>query len=409
MTDVVFYFQVHQPYRLRRFSFFDIGKGGPYFDDELNQMILERVAQKCYLPMNALLLKQIEKHEGRFRISFSISGTALTQMERWGPEVLDSFRALVDTGCVELLAETSHHSLAFLADMDEFREQIKEQLARLDRLFGVKPRVFRNTELVIDERVALAAEAMGFEGLMGEGAEHALGWRSAHHVYRPEGCERLKLLLRAYRLSDDIAFRFSDPNWPERPLTAPKFTSWAKDVPEDADYIGLFMDYETFGEHQWQETGIFQFMEHLPGAMLEEPRFAFRTPTEVVERHSPISRLSLPRPVSWADEERDLTAWLGNEMQQAAHRAVHDLGPAARRAREEGDPETFEAWRRLTTSDHFYYMCVKYSSDGDVHKYFSPYGSPHDAYITFMNVIDDLARRLRPFRTSDTQPARVLD
>ena len=397
MTDVVFYFQVHQPYRLRRFTFFDIGTGGPYFDDELNRLILERVAQKCYLPMNALLLRQIEAHEGRFRVSFSISGCALTQMERWAPDVIDSFRRLVDTGCVELLAETSHHSLAFLADMDEFEDQVREQLVRIDRIFGVAPTVFRNTELVVDERVAMAAEGLGFEGILGEGAAQALGWRSAHHVYRPHGCERLKLLLRAYRLSDDIAFRFSDPNWPERPLTAEKFTSWAEQVPEDADYIGLFMDYETFGEHQWQETGIFQFMEHLPAALLTSPRFSFRTPGEVVRRYDPIARLALPRPVSWADEERDLTAWLGNEMQQTAHEAIHQLGPAARRARADGDVKVFEAWRRLTTSDHFYYMCVKYSADGDVHKYFSPYGTPHDAYITYMNVIDDLARRLRSY------------
>jgi alpha-amylase len=394
MTSLVFYFQVHQPHRLRRYSFFDIGGPSGYFDEDENRRILRRVAEKSYLPMNALLLEQIERHEGRFRVSFSISSTALDQVEAWSPETLESFRRLLDTDCVELLGETSHHSLAFLGDPTEFEEQIRLHRARLEALFGVTPRVFRNTELICDQNLARTAERLGFRGILCEGAEHLLGWRSPHRVYRPEGCERLKMLMRSYRFSDDIAFRFSNRAWEEYPLTAPKFARWVHALPPEETVVGLFMDYETFGEHQWEETGIFDFMAHLPAAIGKDARFRFETPSEVLEREPPVARLPVPRPVSWADQERDLTAWLGNAMQRDAHQALYALARPARAAGRAGHSELLETWRRLTTSDHFYYMCVKWFSDGDVHKYFSPYPSPHDAFITFMNVVDDLRRRL---------------
>ncbi len=394
MTAVVFYFQVHQPFRLRRYTFFDIGCSDDYFDDTENARIVKRVAGKCYEPMNALLLRLIERHGGAFRCAFSISGTALDQFEQWSPQTLESFRALAATGCVELLAETSHHSLASLYDRTEFEAQVRSHSARIERLFGVRPTTFRNTELVSDNRIARMAEELGFRAILGEGADHLLGWRSPHHVYRPEGCERIKMLLRSYRLADDIAFRFSNKGWASWPLTADTFASWLHAVPAGDTCIGLYMDYETFGEHQWADTGIFDFMEHLPEAVLRHPRFRFRTPAEVVAEHDPVARLDVPHPVSWADAERDLTAWLGNGMQRAANDALYAMAARVRRAGAAGHEELERRWRRLTTSDHLYYMCTKWFSDGDVHKYFSPYQSPHDAFIAFMNVIDDLVRRV---------------
>ena len=393
MTDLVFYFQVHQPFRLRRYTFFDIGRSDRYFDDVENARILRRVAEKGYLPMNALVLRLVEETDGAFRCAYSVSGTALDQMERWAPEVLESFVRLAKTGAVEFLAETSHHSLASLFDPDEFRAQVTLQAQRVEALFGRRPTAFRNTELVIDERIARMAEEMGFQAILGEGADHLLGWRSPHHVYRPEGSERIKLLLRSYRLADDIAFRFSNRAWDEWPLTAEKWASWLGQVPERDDCVCLFMDYETFGEHQWADTGIFEFFEHMPGAVLANPRFEFLTPAEAAARFDPVGRLDIPHPTSWADTERDLTAWLGNHMQRAAGDALYALGSQVREVGT-SHPEILRDWRRLTTSDHLYYMCTKWFADGDVHKYFSPYASPHDAFIAFMNVLDDLARRV---------------
>lgn len=393
MTAIVFYFQVHQPYRLRRYTFFDIGRDRRYFDETENARIVRRVAEKCYRPMNAVLHSLVERFEGRFRCSFSISGTALDQLEQWSPETLESFQALARTGCVELLGETSHHSLAALFDPEEFDQQVTAHADRIERLFGRRPVVFRNTELVCSNEVAVRAERLGFEGILGEGADHVLGWRSPHRVYRPEGCERIKLLLRSYRFSDDIAFRFSNRAWSEWPLGAERFADWVHGVPGEDRVIGLFMDYETFGEHQWADTGIFEFMRHLPEQILRHPGFRFATPAEIVASEDPIARLDLPHPVSWADTERDLTAWLGNRMQTAANAALYELGPRVRELESAGHPELALDWRRLTTSDHLYYMCTKWFADGDVHKYFSPYASPHDAFIAFMNVLDDLARR----------------
>jgi len=394
-TSVVLYFQVHQPFRLRHFTFFDIGSGAGWFDDAENERIVRRVAERCYRPTNAILLEQIERHEGRFRCAFSVSGTALDQMERWAPEALDSFVKLARTGCVEFLAETSHHSLASLADAEEFDAQARAQMRRVEALFGRRPTAFRNTELVVSEPIARRVEELGFEVLLAEGADHLLGWRSPRHVYRPEGCERLKLLLRDYVLSDDVAFRFSNRDWPEWPLTAERFAAKLAAAEARERSIGLFMDFETFGEHQWEETGILTFLRELPSAALAHPNIAFGTPTEVARELDVVARLSIPRPVSWADAERDLTAWLGNPMQTAAHEALYGLRDEVVRLAAAGSPEVLEKWRRLSTSDHVYYMCTKWFSDGDVHKYFSPYATPHDAFISFMNVFDDLAREVR--------------
>ncbi len=391
MTSVVFYFQVHQPYRLNRLSYFDVGKGKPLFDPVENKRIACSVAERCYVPVNKLLLKEIERSDGEFRCAFSLSGTVCQQLEDWAPEALESFQALAATGCVEFMCETSHHSLAGLLPTEEFENQVREHAARIERLFGQKPQSFRNTELIFDNSIAKRLEKLGFETLLGEGADRLLGKRLPQFVYGVDGCERLKLLLRSYVYSDDIAFRFSNVEWAGYPLMADTFAGWLDEVPREAPFIGLFMDYETFGEHQAADTGILDFLEFLPRYILENPRLDFRTPSEVAAEARVAERLDVPTPISWADAERDLTAWLGNPMQDAAHAAVYELAPAVLAT---GDQELLEAWRRLTTSDHTYYMCTKHMSDGDVHEYFSPYESPHDAFVNFMNVLDDLALRV---------------
>jgi len=370
---------------------FDIGHRDAYFDEERNREMMRRVADKCYLPMNRLLLDFIERFQGRFRVAFSISGCAVSQFERFAPEVLASFQRLAQTGCVEFLAETSHHSLAFVFSREEFDRQVDQHMEMVERLFGQRPRVFRNTELIFRNDLAAHLEKRGFAAALAEGADRVLGWRSPNFVYRSATAHRLALLLKNYRLSDDIAFRFGDREWSEHPLMAEKFARWLNAVHGNGEVVNLFMDYETFGEHQWEDTGIFAFMEALPAELLRHPDNAFRTPAEVVDACRPAGEIDVPDFVSWADTERDLSAWLGNPMQWAASRALYALRDAVYRSEE---PELLEVWQHLTTSDHLYYMCTKWFADGDVHKYFNPFESPYDAYIAFMNVLNDLALRL---------------
>lgn len=391
MPAVCFYFQVHQPYRLRHYTFFDIGRSSFYEDENANCDIMLKVARKCYLPTNKLLLKLIKQYEGAFRISFSLSGTVIDQFEAYAPELIESFRELAQTGCVEFLAETYNHSLSFLYSIEDFKEQVRLHDDRVEELFGVRPKVFRNTELIYSNAVAKAVEDMGYTAILAEGADHVLGWRSPNYVYVPAPCTNLKLLLKNYSLSDDIAFRFSNQAWEEFPLTTEKFAPWVHAINGAGETVNLFMDYETFGEHQWEHTGIFQFMEALPAKILAHPDFSFKTPSEVAASCTPVARLDVPQYVSWADVERDLTAWLGNDMQNDAIEAVYRL---EERVKATGDPDMLRTWRRLQTSDHFYYMCTKWFSDGDVHKYFNPYGSPYDAYINYMNVLADFEMNL---------------
>ncbi|HIU17024.1 MAG TPA: polysaccharide deacetylase family protein [Candidatus Avidesulfovibrio excrementigallinarum] len=394
MPSVCFYFQVHQPYRLRHYTFFDIGRNHFYEDEDTNCDILLKVARKSYLPMNRLLLEQIRRCKGRFKVAFSLTGTVITQFEAWAPEVIRSFQDLAETGCVEFLSETDAHSLAFQTSQEEFCEQVRAHDARIEALFGQKPRVFRNTELIYNNDLANLIERMGYEAILAEGADQILGWRSPNFVYQPSTCLDLKLLLKNYRLSDDIAFRFSNHEWPEFPLTAEKFASWAHASNASGEVINLFMDYETFGEHQGESTGIFQFMQALPECVLSHPDFDFRTPTEVARTMAPMARLDVPLFISWADAERDLTAWLGNDMQNDAIEALYKLEPQVRATK---SPELLWTWRRLQTSDHFYYMCTKWFADGDVHKYFNPYGSPYEAYINYMNVLADFELTLKTY------------
>lgn len=391
MTSVCFYFQVHQPYRLRKYTFFDIGKSHFYFDDTANAGIMRKVAHKCYLPTNQLLLELIKKYQGRFRIAYSISGVAIEQMRRYSPETLESFKRLAETGSVEFLCETYFHSLSFLYSHEEFKRQVSAQKLLIQSLFNYTPTTFRNTELIYSNDVARVVADLGFQTVVCEGADHVLGWRSPNFVYTPMGTDRIRLLLKNYRLSDDIAFRFSNRGWSEYPLTTDKFAHWVHALQGNADTVNLFMDYETFGEHQWADTGIFDFLRHLPEHLFRHPDFEFLTPGEVSQRFAPVAALDIPHYISWADLERDLSAWNGNHLQRDALERVYHLEP---RVYHTQNSDLIHTWQTLLTSDHFYYMCTKWFSDGDVHKYFNPYDNPYDAYINFQNILSDFELQL---------------
>ncbi len=391
MPSVCMYFQVHQPRRLRRYNYFDIGREHRYDDEAKNRSILDKVAEKCYLPANQCLQELIERYAGRFRLAFSITGVLLDQLEAYRPDVLESFRRLSDTGCVEFLGETYHHSLAFLYSREEFRLQVERHGRVMEALFGKRPQTFRHTELIYNNDLAGEVERMGYSAILAEGAGQVLCSGTPNAVYQPAGCDRLRLLLRNYRLSDDISFRFSRRDWPGYPLTAAKFAHWLHEIEGRDAVINLFMDYETFGEHQWRDTGIFDFLKQLPAAIFNHPDFVFMTPVEAAARLVSAGELDVPEMVSWADTERNLTAWLGNALQKDAIGTLYALEEAVRRRDDEALTET---WRMLQTSDHFYYMCTKWFADGDVHKYFNPYASPYDAYINYMNILDDFTRQL---------------
>jgi alpha-amylase len=390
MASVCFYFQMHQPRRLRRYSVFDAD--ARYFDTERNSHILRKVANKCYLPATKLLLDLVRRHEGDFRVGFSMTGCLMDQLRVHTPEVLDLFRELVDTGCCEFLAETYHHSLSFHYSRGEFDQQVDMHTRMIEDLFGQTPAVFRNTELIYNNDLAAHVVGMGrFTGVLAEGVDASLGGRSANHLYTPPGQPQLPLLLKNYRMSDDLAFRFSNREWSEWPLTAEKYAGWiAKACEEGSDTVNLFLDYETFGEHQWQETGIFEFLKALPGQVLSRG-VGFLSPSETLESYEPVGVYDVKQMTSWADTERDLSAWMGNAMQSSALQELYRLEAQIRGT---DDPTLLADWRSLTTSDHFYYMCTKYFSDGDVHRYFNPYESPYDSYINFMNVLDHLRSRV---------------
>lgn len=396
MSSICFYFHVHQPFRIKKYRFFDIGHDADYFnaEDETdlnNKRILEKVAKKCYIPTNNVLLELLKKHP-EFKVSFSITGVVLEQLEKYSPEALESFQKLVDSKRVEVLSETYYHSLSFLHSKEEFISQVDLHTKKLKEVFGIKkPKIFRNTELIYRNDIAKIAEEMGYSGILAEGADHVLGWRSPNFVYRPVGTEKIKLLLKNYKLSDDIAFRFSQKSWKEYPLTSEKFASWVNAINGNGQVVNLFMDYETFGEHQWEDTGIFDFLRALPAELLKHPDNDFVTPSEAIKRYEPIAEIDMPDYVSWADVERDLSAWVGNSMQEDALSKLYSLESRVIKSK---DKKIKENWRRLTTSDHFYYMCVKWFNDGDVHAYFNPYDSPYDAFRYYMNVLTDLEARL---------------
>jgi alpha-amylase len=397
MVSVCFYFQVHQPYRLKKYSIFEIGHHGSYFDEAKNREILQKVSNKCYLPANQAVLDLIHETDGRFKVAYSLTGLVLDQFVEYAPEVLESFQRLVDTGCVELLDETYHHSLAALYSEDEFRDQVKMHRQKIKELFGYRPKVFRNTELVYNNRIAYLAEKMGYKGVLAEGADHIMGWRSPNFIYYATMGEKIRLLLKNYRLSDDIAFRFSQKGWEGWPLTADKFASWVSAVNGNGNVVNLFMDYETFGEHQWEDTGIFNFLRHLPKEVLKHPDNNFMTPSEAIDAYEPVGVVDIRDVISWADVERDLSAWLGNPMQKTSISKLYTLEQEVKKSH---DPQLIEDWRRLQTTDHFYYMCTKWFNDGDVHKYFNAYDRPHDSFIAFNNVLTDFSIRLKENESS---------
>ncbi len=393
---ITLYLHVHQPFRVREYSVFDTALDHNYFyePDPLgrtnNQKIFEKVADKSYRPMNALLEKLLHAHPS-FKVSLSITGTFIEQAEAWAPDVLESFQRLVRTGRVEIVAETYHHSLAFFFSRDEFERQVEAHKTKIRQVFGVETSVFRNTELAYNDELAQWADSYGFKGILAEGWDPILDWRSPNYVYRPEGTQTISLLLKNYKLSDDLAFRFSNRAWSEWPLTTDKYLSWMNSALSDQPLANLFMDYETFGEHQWHDTGIFSFFEEFVAAWLAQPGNTFYTVSEAIAAHQPVGTLSMPQTVTWADSERDLTAWLGNSLQHEAMRHLYALEHDIIRT---GDDSLIADWRKLQTSDHAYYMCTKWFTDGDVHAYFSPYASPYDAFLYYMNAIRDMRWRL---------------
>jgi len=393
---IVLYLHTHQPFRVRNYSVFDTAVNHDYFNEPVydcernNENIFRKVAKKSYRPMNEMLERLLHRHPD-FRVSFSITGTFLEQAELWAPDVIESFKRLVATGQVEIVAETYYHSLAFFYSLPEFEKQVKIHQDKIRELFGVETKVFRNTELAYNDALAKWADGYGFKGILAEGWDPILEWRSPNYVYRPAGTENIALLLKNYKLSDDVAFRFSDKGWSQWPLSAGTYNTWVDDSLADQQIVNLFMDYETFGEHQWKDTGIFDFYEAFVGNWLSNPDNTFYTTSEAIDAFEPVGEISMPNTVTWADNERDLTAWLGNNMQQEALRYLYEMEDDIIQT---NDICLIGDWRKLQTSDHVYYMCTKWFNDGDVHAYFSPYESPYDAFLYFMNAIRDLRWRL---------------
>lgn len=385
------YFQVHQPRRLGQFSFFDIGTDRDYFDDEANQLIMRRVAKECYLPTNLLLLKLIDKYP-QVRITFSISGSALKQMERFAPAVIESFRMLAATGCVEFLSETYYHSLASLISPEEFAAQIKMHSNKMQQLLGVKPTVFRNTELIYSDAIGVMVRNLGFIGTFTDGVDSLLNGRSPHYLYEHPDRNELKLFFRNNKLSDDIAFRFTQKAWKAWPLTPKKYVHWLESIPEKENLVTLSLDYETFGEHQKKETGIFEFLEGVISTVATRQKYKMITPSEAITSLTPVDAISVPNTISWADQEHDLSAWLGNEMQQDAFDTIKNLEQSVKKL---GNRVMLNTWRYLQTSDHLYYMSTKTGDDGNVHNYFSPYASPYEAFMNYMNVVSDFSLRVK--------------
>jgi alpha-amylase len=394
VKTIALYLHVHQPYRIRHYTALDIGHTHNYFESPKdvgsnNEQILRKVAEKSYLPTN-LRLKQLLDKNPDFKISLSLSGIVLEQLQKWSPETLKSFQDLCTSNRVEILGETYHHSLAFFYSKDDFEAQVRMHKDKIETLFNQTPKVFRNTELAYNNDVAIWAEKSGYKGILAEGWDPILGWRSPNYIYQPSNTNNIRLLLKNYHLSDDIAFRFGNREWSEWPMTADKFAHWLN-ADEHATNFNLFMDYETFGEHQWQDTGIFEFLENIPEQWLKTAGNTFMTVSELCEAYPPVDRIDVPYTITWADTERDLSAWLGNTMQQQAITALYELESLILGTH---DLDLIDDWRRLQTSDHFYYMCTKWWSDGDIHAYFSPYDTPYEAYMNFMNAFHDLRYRL---------------
>ncbi|MDR0982933.1 MAG: glycoside hydrolase family 57 protein [Culturomica sp.] len=384
------YFEVHQPLRLRKYQFFDIGKKHDYYDDFANRNNIRKLASRCYLPTNSVLLNLIREYGNNFKVSFSISGSALDLFKQYAPEVIESFQELANTGCVEFLTETSAHSLASLTNETEFKAQVKEHSEQIKKLFGQTPVTFRNTELIYSDEIGDMVAKMGYTTMLTEGAKHILGWKSPNFIYTNAINSKLKLLLNNFSLSDDIAFRFSNSSWDQWPLTAEKYTQWLLESVKDSDVVNLFMNYDTFGRKNSESSGIFQFLENLPRAVFSTSALEFLTPKEVVKKHLPVAPLFVPFPISWSDEERDVTAWLGNELQEEAFEELYKLSDKVSKLKDEILSYDFRA---LQCSDNLYYMKTKLFA-GVARKYETPYASPYEAFINYMNVLSDFIDRV---------------
>ncbi len=419
MTSVVFVFEVHQPHRLRRDFFWEnrilkrVKKKelfNYYFDDTTNSEVFKRTSRKCYFPANQILLDSIDKHRmerKQVKVSFSVSGIFLEQCEMFNKDLLESFKQLAETGCVEFLSQTYYHSLASLyPDREEFIEQVKTHQQAMRDLLGYTPKVFENTELLYNNAIAKTVEEMGYTGIFTEGVERILQGKSANYLYRPKGCRKIKILLRNYKLTDDIGFRFSARWWSEWPLTADKYASWL--AATAGQYICIFPDYETFGEHHWPETGIHEFLKHLPNSILKWWHLHMATPSEVLEKHDPVGEIDVPElggTVSWADLERDASCWLGNTMQWAYYTSLRRLEPFVKEAQ---DKEFLRIWRFFQTSDHLYYMFTSGGGPGEVHSYFSSFNTPIDAYVTAQSAILDFENRVRLASIAANEPFRFF-
>ena len=396
MRAICLYLHIHQPIRYREYSIFDVANYSNYYYDhydsrQSNERIFKKVANKSYRPMLSLLERNMQSHPD-FKVSFSITGTWLEQAQKWAPELIDQIRRMVERGQAEIVGETYYHSLAYFYNLDEFNDQVLMHSQLIERLFGVKPQVFRNTELAYNDSLAKWADEKGYKGILAEGWDKILGWRSPNYVYRPAGTQNIKLLLKNYRLSDDIAFRFSNRAWSEWPLTVPKYINWLNMDCLRGNLVNLFMDFETFGEHQWEDTGIFNFMDSLISIWLSEYENRFVTVSEACDLEEPADEISMPDTVTWADTERDLSAWLSNKMQVSAMQELYNLRSDILAT---NDGQLIADWRYLTTSDHPYSMCTKYWNDGDVHAYFSAYASPYESFMYFMNVLRDIEYRMK--------------
>lgn len=408
MKSIVLYLHMHQPRRLKHYNIFSVGYDHEYWTEKdwfagtNNERIFKKVAEKSYIPMLTRLEKLINAYPG-FRFSISLTGSFIEQAEAWVPEIIEKLQALAKTGRMEIAAETYYHSLAFFYDQEEFAEQVRIHQDRVRELFGVETKVFRNTEFSYNNDLARWAEDYGFKGILAEGWDKVLGERSPNYVYRPEGCHSIKLLTKNYRRSDDIAFRFSDKTWDEWPLTIDKYISWLDADAEKGPLLNLFMDFETFGENIWKDTGIFEFFETLVSRWSNDNEANFLTLSEACDSMEPKDEVSMPWTVTWADSERDLTAWLGNSMQHEAMKNLYDLKPEIMAT---NDKDLIEDWRRLQTSDLVYYMCTKYFNDGDVHAYFSPYDSPFDAFLYYMNVMRDIRMRIDSHKKNPEQAVK---
>ena len=395
MKSICLYFQIHQPFRLKRYRFFDIGKDHYYYDDFANDDIITRIARNSYIPAVEAMTEMVRTSGGKFKVALSISGVALEQLEMYVPELIDSLKELAKTGCVEFLSETYAHSLSSLTDVEEFRAQVKAHDEKIYNLFGQQPKVFRNTELIFSDEIAGMISGLGFKGVITEGAKHILGWKSPNYLYNSMASPRLKMLLKNDKFSEDIARNFSNYEWSDYPLTAEKYISWIKGLPEEESIVNLFMNCEVLGESQPRETGIFEFFKALP-RFAEDAGIGFILPSEAISKLKPVDALSVPYPMSGTDEARDVSTWLGNRLQNEAFHKLYDLSERVRMCE---DRRIKQDWMYLQASDHFFYMSTKYGSGKSS---FSPYDSPFDAFINYMNVLSDFI-----VRVEEQYPAQI--